>query len=468
MSAATKVEPAVDVSWLDPARVEAQLEQATPDRAQVEEILAKARELRGLSPAEAAVLARLQDPEQVARVLDAAIHVKETIYGPRIVMFAPLYVSNVCANECSYCAFRAGNDIERRTLTRAQVIAEVEALVRQGHKRVLVVAGESRSKQYLDHVLDTIDAVYSVKLGQGEIRRVNANLAPMDVASLRRLKGANIGTYQVFQETYHPGTYARFHLRGPKADFAWRLSVMDRAMEAGLDDVGIGPLLGLHDWKYELVAMLHHVAHLEARFGVGPHTISVPRMEPASGSDLAAHPPHPVPDDDFARLVAILRLAVPYTGIIMSTRETPELRRRTLRLGVSQISAGSRTDVGGYTEGPEVPGQFQLGDHRSLEEIVRDLAEMEYVPSFCTACYRLGRTGADFMDLAKPGEIKHHCDPNALATLREYLQDYGSAETVRIGKRLIADRLEAMDEKGRRIARKLLDQVESGKHDVLV
>jgi 2-iminoacetate synthase len=383
-------------------------------------------------------------------------------------MFAPLYVSNVCANECAYCAFRAGNVLERRTLTRAQVVAEVEALVRQGHKRVLLVAGESRAKGYLDQVLESIEAVYSVKVGNGQIRRVNANLAPMEVADLRRLKAANVGTYQVFQETYHPGAYARFHLRGPKADYAWRLSVMDRAMEAGLDDVGIGPLLGLHDWRYELTAMLHHVAHLEARFGVGPHTISVPRLEPAAGSDLAGQPPHPVSDEDFARLVAILRLAVPYTGIIMSTRETAETRRRTLQLGVSQISAGSRTDVGGYTEGPETPGQFQLGDHRSLEEVVRDLAEMGYVPSFCTACYRMGRTGADFMDLAKPGEIKHHCDPNALSTLREYLEDYATPATVRIGKRLIEERLAAMDGKGQRIARKLLDQVESGKRDALV
>ena len=468
MSVATKRLPASDVSWLDPARVEAQLGEAAPDRVRVAEILAKARELRGLLPEEAAALSRLEDPEQVAQLFAAATHAKETIYGPRIVMFAPLYVSNVCANECSYCAFRAGNVLERRTLTRAQVVAETEALVRQGHKRVLLVAGESQSRRYLDQVLESIEAVYSVKVGTGEIRRVNANLAPMDVPSLRRLKAANIGTYQVFQETYHPGAYARFHLRGPKADYAWRLSVMDRAMEAGLDDVGIGPLLGLHDWRNELTAMLHHVAHLETRFGVGPHTISVPRLEPAAGSDLAAEPPRPVSDEDFARLVAILRLAVPYTGIIMSTRETAEIRRRTLQLGVSQISAGSRTDVGGYTDGPEAPGQFQLGDHRSLEEIVRDLAAMGYVPSFCTACYRMGRTGADFMDLAKPGEIKHHCDPNALSTLCEYLDDYGAPETVQIGKRLIADRLAVMDEKGQRIARKLLDRVEAGQRDALV
>jgi 2-iminoacetate synthase len=468
MSVATKLEPAVDVSWLDPARVEAQVQAPAPDRVRVDEILAKARELHGLLPEEAAALTRLKDREQVARLFEAAVHAKATIYGPRIVMFAPLYVSNVCANECAYCAFRAGNVLERRTLTRAQVVAEVEALVRQGHKRVLLVAGESRAKGYLDQVLESIEAVYSVKVGNGQIRRVNANLAPMEVADLRRLKAANVGTYQVFQETYHPGAYARFHLRGPKADYAWRLSVMDRAMEAGLDDVGIGPLLGLHDWRYELTAMLHHVAHLEARFGVGPHTISVPRLEPAAGSDLAGQPPHPVSDEDFARLVAILRLAVPYTGIIMSTRETAETRRRTLQLGVSQISAGSRTDVGGYTEGPETPGQFQLGDHRSLEEVVRDLAEMGYVPSFCTACYRMGRTGADFMDLAKPGEIKHHCDPNALSTLREYLEDYATPATVRIGKRLIEERLAAMDGKGQRIARKLLDQVESGKRDALV
>jgi 2-iminoacetate synthase len=468
MSLATRLDPSSDTAWLAPARVEAELAAAAPDPVRVDEILARARALGGLPPEEAAVLARVEDPEQLGRLLDAAIQVKDAIYGPRIVLFAPLYVSNVCANECSYCAFRAGNPLARRSLSREEIVREVEQLVGQGHKRVLLVAGESPSRRYLDHVLDSIDAVYSVKHGGDEIRRVNANLAPLPVAELRRLKAAGIGTYQVFQETYHPGTYAKVHLRGPKADFHYRLSAMDRAMEAGLDDVGIGPLLGLHDWRYELAALLHHVAHLEARFGVGPHTISVPRLEPAAGSDLAARPPHAVSDADFARLVAILRLAVPYTGIIMSTRETADTRRRTLALGVSQISAGSRTDVGGYADGAETPGQFQLGDHRSLEEVVRDLAGMGYVPSFCTACYRLGRTGADFMDLARPGEIKHHCDPNALSTLAEYLHDHAAPETVQLGRRLIAARLLAMDERGRQVAGRLVARVEAGERDVLV
>jgi 2-iminoacetate synthase len=445
---------------------------AAPTRAEVREILAKARELGGLSPGEVAALSRTADPELVAELFQAARAVKEAIYGPRLVVFAPLYISSHCANECSYCAFRAGNRaLERRALTQEEIAAEVGVLVDEGHKRVVLVAGESYPAEGLSYVLRAIDTIYGVKRGRGEIRRVNVNVAPLSVDEFRALRATGIGTYQLFQETYHRETYARVHTAGRKRDYAWRASAMDRAMEAGIDDVGVGALFGLFDWRFELQALLQHVAHLEARFGVGPHTVSVPRIEPAAGSSLAARPPHAVSDDEFRRIVAILRLAVPYTGLIMSTRETPELRRATFALGVSQISAGSCTDPGGYAAsagGRAREGQFQLGDHRSLDEVVRDLAATGYVPSFCTACYRLGRTGRDFMDLAKPGEIKHHCDPNALSTFVEYLLDYGSPAALAEGERLVAARMALMGEGERRTSARLVARVRAGERDVLL
>ncbi|HOT51298.1 MAG TPA: [FeFe] hydrogenase H-cluster radical SAM maturase HydG, partial [Candidatus Hydrogenedentes bacterium] len=284
----------------------------------------------------------------------------------------------------------------------------------------------------------------------------------------RQLKAASIGTYQLFQETYHRETYAKMHIGGKKKNYDWRVTAMDRAMQAGIDDVGIGVLFGLFDWRFEILAMMQHIAHLEERFGVGPHTISVPRLEPATGSDIALHPPHAVSDLDFRKIVAILRLAVPYTGIIMSTRETANIRRETFALGVSQISAGSRTNPGGYTEGDPiaVSEQFSLGDHRSLDEVIRDVASLGYIPSFCTACYRLGRTGQDFMDMAKPGDIKNHCDPNALSTFQEYLIDYASPETREAGEKLIAETLARMNDRQRNTSEKLLAKVREGKRDV--
>lgn len=452
--------------WLDAGRVEVQLAAARRDPARLADVLARGRSLAGLRPEDAAFLSRLERPEELEQLFDAARAVKEEIYGPRVVLFAPLYLSSHCVNECSYCAFRSGHAMPRRTLTRAEVAAEAAVLCRTGHKRVLLVAGEAAGGGQLDQVIEAIRTLYAVREGAGEIRRVNVNLAPLPVEGLRRLAAAGIGTYQVFQETYHAPTYRSVHLSGPKADFGWRLSAMDRAMEAGIEDVGVGPLLGLHDWRFELLALLQHVAHLESTWGVGPHTISVPRLEPAEGSAVAARPPHPVSDADFLKLVAILRLAVPYTGIILSTREAPEVRRRALALGVSQISAGSRTDVGGYAGGERQPGQFQLGDPRSLDAVVRDLAELGLVPSFCTACYRLGRTGGDFMDLARPGAIKAHCDPNALSTLCEYLHDHASPETAAAGLGLLRARLSAMGEGPQLTARALLAQVHAGRRDV--
>jgi 2-iminoacetate synthase len=378
----------------------------------------------------------------------------------------------MCANECLYCAFRAKNTaVKRRALSAEEIEREVRALVEQGHKRVLLVAGESYPKKGFDYVLEAVAAVYRVKSGRGEIRRVNVNIAPLSLEEFRRLKSAKIGTYQLFQETYHRETYARVHLGGKKRDYNWRVTAMDRAMQAGIDDVGIGVLFGLCDWRFEILALMQHIRHLEREHGVGPHTVSVPRLEPAIGSEMAASPPHPVDDVDFRKIVAILRLAVPYTGIIMSTRETPNIRRESFALGVSQISAGSRTNPGGYTEGggeeaQTAGGQVSLGDHRSLDEVIRDVAALGYIPSFCTACYRLGRTGGDFMDLAKPGEIKEHCDPNALSTFTEYLLDYASPATREVGERLVASALATMPEQQRRASETMIAKIKGGQRDV--
>lgn len=443
------------------------------DGARVREVLAKAREAKGLDFDDVVALMSVSDPELLEGLFHAAREVKERIYGRRLVIFAPLYVSNLCRNDCAYCAFRLRNkDVRRRALTQQEVEREVRALVGQGHKRVLLVAGESYPDEGFDYVLRCIDTIYGVKEPpSGEIRRVNVNVAPLSTEEFRALKSRKIGTYQLFQETYHRDTYRKVHLAGKKRDYDWRVTVMDRAMEAGIDDVGVGILFGLFDWRFEVLALMQHVRHLEARFGVGPHTISVPRLEPAIGSDVAAHPPFAVPDTEFRKLVAILRLAVPYTGIILSTRETPNIRRETFALGVSQISAGSRTNPGGYTEGdcdPSSAEQFSLGDHRSLDEVVRDVAAMGYIPSFCTGCYRLGRTGADFMDLAKPGEIRLHCDPNALSTFLEYLVDYGSPETRAAGEEAIAATLATMGDKERKVSERLLEKVREGRRDVFV
>jgi len=444
------------------------LEQATTDAAAVRETLAKARQLHGLEAADVAVLMSVSDPELLGELFAAAQHVKDTIYGRRLVLFAPLYVSNMCANECTYCAFRARNrGVVRRALSQEEIAEEVRVLIDQGHKRTLLVAGESYPREGFSYVLQCVDTIYGVTHGNGEIRRVNVNVAPLTHDEFRALGERQIGTYQLFQETYHRQTYSSVHLGGKKRDYDWRVTAMDRAMESGIHDVGIGVLFGLYDWRFELLALLQHIRYLERRFGIGPHTVSVPRLEPATGSDVALHPPHAVSDVDFRKLVATLRLAVPYTGIIMSTRESAHIRRETFALGVSQISAGSRTNPGGYADDERADAsQFCLGDHRGLDEVVRDVASLGYIPSFCTGCYRLGRTGQDFMDLAKPGEIKQHCDPNGLSTFLEYLIDYASPETRAIGERTIADALAGMDDWPRDQAVQMMDKVKAGQRDV--
>ena len=459
--------------FIDEAKISETLQAArSADSTRVREVLAKARQMKGLDAVEMAVLMGVEDPALIEEMFASARQVKNEIYGNRLVLFAPLYISNLCKNECVYCAFRARNkELVRRALTQEEVAKETRLLIDMGHKRILLVAGESYPKQDgFNYILKSIETIYNTRHERGEIRRVNVNIAPLTVAGFKQLKDAKIGTYQLFQETFHRQTYAAVHVGGLKRDYDWRVTAFDRAMQAGIDDVGIGVLLGLYDWKFELLAMLQHVRHLEEAFGVGPHTISVPRMEPAVGSTMAFSPPHPVSNDDFKKIVAILRLTVPYTGIIMSTRENAETRRATFELGVSQISAASRCNPGGYAELGEhqQEEQFQLGDHRSLDEVVRDVASLGYTPSFCTACYRLGRTGADFMDLAKPGLIKHHCGPNALSSCMEYLLDYATPETRRVGEKLVNHELNAQEASVKQIAEKLVGEVKANKRDVYV
>jgi 2-iminoacetate synthase len=457
-------------SFINEAEIANILEQnQKPDPVKVRAVLDKAKEMKGLDMADVAVLSNISDPMQLFELFEEANHIKEKIYGKRLVIFAPLYISNLCANECTYCAFRAQNkSIIRKALSQDEIRRETEMLVKQGHKRVLLVAGESYPKQGFQYVIDSVASVYETKVGNGEIRRVNVNVAPLEIPEFKLLKEANIGTYQLFQETYHHETYRKVHTGGKKKDYDFRVTALHRAMEAGIDDVGIGVLFGLYNFRFELLALMQHIRELEHVFGVGPHTISVPRLEPATGSDIASHPPFAVSDLDFRKIVAILRLAVPYTGIIMSTRETAQMRRETFALGVSQISAGSRTNPGGYTDSLHETdsSQFCLGDHRPLDLVIRDVAEMGYIPSFCTGCYRLGRTGQDFMDRAKPGDIKNHCGPNAISTFMEYLMDYASYETRLIGEDLIDDTVDSMDGIARERAVKLLEKVKKGNHDM--
>lgn len=440
------------------------------DPVRFREVLAKARELKGLNAEDVSCLVPVSDPLLLEELFSTARKAKESIYGPRIVLFAPLYISNYCSNECLYCGFRAGNrSIKRRALNSDEIAREVRILLDQGHKRLLLVSGESYPDEGFSYILKAIETIYSVRSGKGEIRRANVNIAPLTDEEFHLLKGSGIGTYQLFQETYHPPTYARMHPSGRKRDFNWRITAFDRALNAGIDDVGMGVLFGLYDWRFEILALMQHVQHLENRFGIGPHTISVPRIEPTEGSETATNPPHPVSDTDFLKIVSILRLAVPYTGMIMSTREEPAIRRATLAMGISQISAGSRTNPGGYEEGIQNKGaQFQLGDQRPLDEVIAELAASGYIPSFCTACYRLGRTGHEFMEWAKPGEIKGRCGPNALSTFLEYLIDYASPGTLQAGENAIRRQLDSMEPEQKAFASKLLERVRSGVRDVYI
>ncbi|MBU2561513.1 MAG: [FeFe] hydrogenase H-cluster radical SAM maturase HydG [Nanoarchaeota archaeon] len=435
--------------FIDDAKIQKILEKnRNPSRERVLSILRRSRDLKGLTPEETAALLQCDEGPLVKAMFATAQYIKEQIYGNRLVMFAPLYVTNICRNNCLYCGFRADNkELKRKQLSMEEIRKETEMLVGQGHKRLLLVAGEDQNTSGMDYVEKTIKTVYDTRVGNGSIRRLNVNVAPLSVNDFIRLKKTGIGTYQLFQETYHHDTYKKMHPSGPKADYAWRIYAMDRAMEAGIDDVGIGALLGLYDYRFEVLAMLYHSMHLEEKFGVGPHTISVPRLKPALNAPLANDIPYPVSDHDFKKLVAIIRIAVPYTGIILSTRESAELRDGVFELGISQISAGSRTNPGAYVESCEhAPDseQFSITDTRTQLQVIKDVIKKGFFPSFCTACYRVGRTGKDFMDFAKPGEIKNFCIPNCILTFKEYLIDYADEDLKEEGEALIEEELESI------------------------
>lgn len=412
-----------------------------PSQTELDDILNKALKLKGLDLYDVAALLRVEDAKQIHQIMECAKTVKEAIYGKRLVLFAPIYTGNVCMNNCTYCSFRKDNHlIKRKILTMQEIAEETSALLKQGHKRALLICGEN-NKNGTDYMVEAIRTTYGVRErgGKDYIRRINVELAPMEVEDFARLKAEKIGTYVCFQETYDQVKYGDFHPAGtPKADYLYRLSVMDRAMEGGVDDVGIGALFGLIDYRFEVLAMIEHANHLERCFGCGPHTVSVPRMEPAIGAPTAENIPMPVSDDDFKKLVAIIRIALPYTGIILSTRESDAMRNELIKYGVSQISAASKTNPGSYAHEEEGTGtQFSTGDHRTLEEVIASLVDAGYIPSFCTGCYRKHRVGGDFMDLAKPGLIKQFCLPNAMFTFNEYLQDFASEPLRLKGKELI-------------------------------
>ncbi len=413
----------------------------------VREVIAKSLEKNRLSLRETAILINAAEPELVEEIKQGARTLKEKVYGNRIVLFAPLYVGNKCTNNCQYCGFRVSNrKVQRTTLDDVQLVKEVEALEENGQKRLILVYGEHPDYS-ADYIAHTVRIVYGVKVGNGEIRRVNINAAPLDIDGFRKVKDAGIGTYQVFQETYHPDMYSRYHLGGAKRNFEWRLTALDRAQEAGLDDVGIGALFGLYDWRFEVMGLVRHTNHLEACYNVGPHTISFPRIQNASALDISRK--YIVSDEDFVKLVAILRLAVPYTGMILTAREPAEVRREVMRFGVSQIDGGTKIEIGSYAASLQVQDlnkeQFQINDTRSLNEIIDELLQQGNLPSFCTACYRLGRTGEHFMEFSVPGFIKRFCSPNAILTLAEYLVDYAPPSTQTKGWEVIEKNLNELE-----------------------
>ncbi len=435
----------------------------------VDEILAKAEQCKGLSHREASVLLACEEPERVARMFNMAEELKKKFYGNRIVMFAPLYLSNYCVNGCVYCPYHMKNKhIARKKLTQEEIVKEVTALQDMGHKRLALEAGEDPVNNPIEYILECIKTIYSIKHKNGAIRRVNVNIAATTVENYRKLKEAGIGTYILFQETYHKESYEKLHPTGPKHNYAYHTEAMDRAMEGGIDDVGLGVLFGLELYKYEFAGLLMHAEHLEAVHGVGPHTISVPRIKRADDIDPTVFD-NGISDEIFAKLCALIRISVPYTGMIISTRESKEVREKVIRLGVSQISGASKTSVGGYSEPePEEENseQFDVSDKRTLDEVVRWLMEFGYIPSFCTACYREGRTGDRFMSLCKNGQIQNCCHPNALMTLKEYLMDYASPETKAIGEAMIQAELNNIPkEKVREICEDHLKKIEEGIRD---
>lgn len=436
-------------------------------------IMAKAESAAGLNMEEVAKLLNIEDDDRLAQLFAAAHRVKEKIYGKRIVIFAPLYVSNYCVNSCTYCGYSCGSGIARKKLNQEELINEVKALEAMGHKRLALEAGEDLANCDIDYILECIKTIYSIKFKNGAIRRINVNIAATTVERFKQLHAAEIGTYILFQESYHRKTYAQMHTRGPKHDYDWHTTAFDRAMEAGIEDVGAGVLFGLYDYKFEILGLMQHALHLEQKFGCGPHTVSVPRLKPAEGVDLSTYP-HMLSDNQFKKTIAILRLALPYVGIILSTRESAKLRDEIIEYGVSQISAGSCTGVGGYSvhvSGENTPhentAQFSVEDERSPDEIIRSLCESGYLPSYCTACYRQGRVGDRFMALAKSGDIQNVCQPNALMTFQEYLCDYASEETRIAGEKIIDEHVaQIKSENMRKLVLTQLEKIRNGSRDL--
>jgi iron-only hydrogenase maturation rSAM protein HydG len=440
----------------------------------VKELLKKASNCVGLNHKEAAVLLNVKDESLLEEMFKTAKQIKEKIYGKRIVLFAPLYVSNYCVNGCEYCGYKHCNSsITRRKLSMEELEKEIRILENLGHKRLVLEAGEDNINCSLDYIIQCMEKIYSIKLDNGSIRRINVNIAATTIVDYKRLKDAGIGTYILFQETYHKPTYEKMHVKGPKHDYNWHTTAMHRAMQGGIDDVGLGVLYGLYDYKYETIAMLMHAEALEEDMGVGPHTISVPRLRPAEGVNVEKFP-YLVSDDEFKKIVAVIRLAVPYTGMILSTREKPEFRHEVLALGISQVSAGSCTGVGGYAEeysgknqNTDEKPQFQVEDHRSPMEIIKSLCQGGYLPSYCTACYREGRTGDRFMRLAKSGEIQNVCQPNAALTFKEFILDYGDKELAKIGNEAINKAIsEIKSEAAKKATEGMIERIESGERDL--
>lgn len=459
--------------FIDESKIHAILESTkNTSTEELEAIIAKAEKASGLTPEEAAKLLNCDNHDIMEKIFMTAHSIKQKIYGKRVVIFAPLYVSNYCVNTCQYCGYGCSNqNMTRKKLSRDEIVHEIKILESLGHKRIAMEAGEDPVNCDIDYIIDAINTVYGIKFENGSIRRININIAATTVENYRKLKAAQIGTYILFQETYHRETYGKMHPKGPKHDYDYHTTAFDRAMEAGIDDVGAGVLFGLYDYKFEVLGLLFHSLHLEEKFGCGPHTISVPRLKPAEGVDLKSYP-YLLTDDQFKKIVAILRLAVPYTGIILSTREKAELRDEIINYGVSQVSAGSCTGVGGYKNEYEThescnTAQFNVEDHRSPDEIIQSLCRSRYIPSYCTACYRQGRTGDRFMQLAKTGNIQNVCQPNAIMTFQEYLMDYAAEETRKIGEETINKHLEEIhNEQVKQLTKERLEEIKKGKRDL--
>jgi len=455
--------------FIDADEIWSFINDAKNDKEAVRKVIAKSLNKERLTLAETATLVQADDPQLVEEIKEGARQLKERVYGNRIVLFAPLYVGSLCTNDCQYCGFRTSNKAaERTSLNKEQLIKEVEALEDNGQKRLILVYGE-HPKYDADYIAEAAQTVYAVKKGNGEIRRVNINAAPLDIEGFKKVADAGIGTYQIFQETYHHDSYKKYHKGGKKADYDYRLTGLDRAQEAGLDDVGIGALFGLYDWRFEVLSLVRHTNHLEACYGVGPHTISFPRLQDAS--DINIDKNYLVSDEEFTRLIAILRLAVPYTGLILTARENKEVRKEVMRFGVSQIDGGTKIELGAYSKDADDQNidkeQFRINDDRSLGEVIEELLEEDYLPSFCTACYRLGRTGEHFMEFSVPGFIKRFCSPNAILTLAEYLEDYASIKTFDKGWQMIEKNLQDLNgEANVPEIRDRLERIRKGERDL--